>query len=220
MSSGCRALPVILLLVACGGACGGAGAPPRGPAYTPVASAEADTRCAPEQTRAKLTREQLLVAENLPEEGGNPVTAREQAARAVLAQGECEARLVLARPIRAPRLELYLTSLGAARQQLQIARNLLEEAARYGMPPWNATAMGRLGELLAAFAQAAQDGRPTDVDPADLAGPLDAIRGDARLAFEHALRLARGAPPGSPLHDERERACAGLRKLLPGARCD
>lgn len=214
MSSGYR----IALLVLCG--CSTVSGPPRGPQYTPVATPDAQTRCGAEQTLAKLAREQLLTAENLPEEGGNPVSAREAAAKATLAQGECEARLVLSRPIQGAHLELYLASLSAARDQLLIARNLFEECARYGMPPWNVTAMTRLGELLAAFAAAAEKGRPADVAAEDLAGPIQALRGDARIAFEQVFRLARGAPPGSEGATERDRACTGLRALVPGAPCD
>ena len=218
MSSGCR----VALLLLCGTTwgCAATSGPPRGPEYTPVATPDAQTRCGAEQTQAKLAREQLLTAENLPEEGGNPVSAREAAAKATLAQGECEARLVLSRPIQGARAELYLADLTAARDQLAIARNLYEESARYGMPPWNVAAMARLGEVLAAFATAAEKGRPNDISADDLAAPIEAVRGDARIAFEHAVRLGRGAPPGSEIATERDRACTGLRALLPGARCD
>jgi hypothetical protein len=164
----------VLALVA---ACGGSGALPAPPAYTPTASPEPNTACPAERAAGKQARERVLEHES-PE-------TREAVASAVFAQAECERRHFDARPPAGATEASLIESIRQVRLHYQDARNLYQEVGNYEALRWTVGARSRGGDLELGFADMLRAVRPPAdmTDPGERAGFLTEL-GDLAQAFD------------------------------------
>jgi hypothetical protein len=185
---------LLLAAVACGG--GGAG-PPAGPAYTPVGSPEAESACPTEWEAAKKAREDHLELSS--------ASTREAAARAVLAQADCERNVLASRRVAAGEHAAIIAALEELRAAHRDAGNLYREVIGYELASPAVAARVGLGKLHLAFAALlAATPTPTDMpDPgeqaawrAEIDGLVATFQSEARAAFaEAAAANPAGAEP-------------------------
>ena len=121
-------------------------------------SPEAASACPAEWREAKSAREALLDAG-----GAARQAASARAARAVMAQAECEEKRFEAHSIQVGSQASMAGELRAARRQYLGAATLYQEAAGYGDPVVAVGAYSRLADLHLAFARAL-DELPVPVD--------------------------------------------------------
>jgi hypothetical protein len=211
-----RAAALLYVVVA---ACRAPG-PPAGPAYTPVNSPEAQSSCPAEWQKAKKAREELI---GLAGTARQPAAAA--AARAVMAQAECEQRKFAAWHIEAGSQSIMAAELRGARRQYLSTRTLYEEAANYGDPVTSVGAWSRLADLHLTFVRML-DGLPVPVDVHDQAARADYRRQmrelmstfeiEATLAATRALDAAgRGAGGEAELGGWVRGSCEKLAVLDP-----
>jgi hypothetical protein len=187
----------------------------------PVNSPEARTGCPAEWKRAKKAREDLLGA-------GSRQTAARAAARAVLAQAECEHRRFASWRIDAGSQSLMASELRAARRQYLSTRTLYEEAARYGDAGSAVGAWARTADLHLAFVRKLDElPAPLDVhDPGarddyrrQMRELMAAFEVEAALAATRALEAAGSGAGATEPSDEIaswvQRSCEKLAVLDP-----
>jgi hypothetical protein len=184
-----------------------------------VNSPEAATECPAEWRAAKQAREMLIETTGMAR---GP--AGERAARAVMAQAECEHRRFAARRIQVGSQSNMAAELRALRRQYLSTATLYEEAAGYGDPVTAVGAWARLADLHLGFARAL-DELPTPVDVHDPRARADFRRQmrqlmstfeiEAALAATRALDAGRTAPAGGPLSAWLSGSCEKLAVLDP-----
>lgn len=136
-------------------------------------SPEARSSCPAEWKRAKQAREDLIGTA-----GAANQRAARGAARAVLAQAECEHRRFVSWRIDAGSQGMMATELRGARRYYLSTRTLYEEVTRYGDAASSVGAWARLADLHLAFA------RKLDQMPA----PVDVQASDARSDYRRQMR--------------------------------
>jgi hypothetical protein len=189
-----------------------------------VNSPEAATGCPDEWRAAKSAREQLIGTV-----GGARAPAAARAARAVMAQAECEQRGFAARRVQAGSQANMAAQLRALRQQYLGARTLYEEAAGYGDAAIAVGAWSRLADLHLGFAQLL-DELPAPVDVHDPRARADYRRQmrelmasfeiEAALAASRAVDAAERAPAGPELAAWVSGSCKKLAVLDPDGLAD
>jgi hypothetical protein len=155
-----RAVTRILLATLLTAACAGR-QPEPAPAYTPVASPEAPTSCPAEAAVAKRAREQALDDLNL--------RTGEAAAQAVYKQAECERQVFDKLPMSID----DLSTVTAAREQLETVRNLYDEVVNHGVPRWVVMGHAQAGNLYVAYAERLR-GLGNDPEIGSLAAVIEA----------------------------------------------
>ena len=175
--------------------------------------------CPGEWERAKQAREELI-----GRTGNARQPAAEHAARAVMAQAECEQRRFAAWQIEAGSQSIMAAELRGLRRHYLSTRTLYEEAARTVDGSVSVGAWARLADLHLGFARKL-DELPTPVDLHDAAGRADYRRQmrqlmstfevEAALAATRALDAADGGTEGGELAVWVRGSCEKLAVLDP-----
>jgi len=132
-----------------------------------VNSPETESACPTQWKQAKKAREELIGLT-----GGDRGAAARRAARAVMAQAECEQSRFTAWRIEAGSQNIMAAELRGVRRQYLSTRTLYEEAAGYGDPRIAIGAWARMADLHLGFARKL-DALPTPVDIHDAGGRAD-----------------------------------------------
>jgi hypothetical protein len=179
---------LVLVLAGCGAVAG----PPRGEAYTPTNAAEAATQCPKEAAAAKEAREAALGTD----------AAQDSAARAVLAQADCERKAFDRLVLDSPDPEAFKQEIAGARTQFYNVKTLLDEVVSSGIPDLVAGAHVRLGDLHAAYADklrrsdpgpaVAQDRQQWLEEVETVAAPVERA---AAKEYDAALEVMELGPP-------------------------
>jgi hypothetical protein len=197
-------------------ACGAAAGPPRGPAYEPANTPEAESRCPDPARAAKAAREAAL--------GEDDRTVRAAAAQAVFALGECERKVFDVVVVGGASPEDFRLSIALAKAQFHTVLNLYMEAVGYDIAEWAVAGYARAGDLHAAYAAKLRQANPgpdvaggeralwlAEVD--QVAAPID---DEAAGYWQKALDVVELGPPAfrnepavAPFVAS---ACAGLRR--------
>jgi len=150
-------------------ACSGGAGPPRGPAYEPVDSAEAESSCPEQWKAAKLGRERLL--------DDSSRTTRLDVAEKVLAQADCERGILALGDVAPGSHQAVLAQVRHIRVRFSSVSNLYGEVLLYDFPLLNVGARAGRGQLHALFALKLR-AMPT---------PLDVTEPQERSSFRHEL---------------------------------
>ncbi len=149
-------------------------------------SPESESACPAQWKQAKKAREELIGTT-----GGDRVPVARRAARAVMAQAECEQGRFTAWRIEAGSQSIMAAELRGVRRQYLSTRTLYEEAAGYGDRRIAIGAWSRMADLHLGFARKL-DALPTPVDIHDESG-REAYRREMRQlmsTFEIEAALA------------------------------
>jgi len=185
-----------------------------------VNSPEARSPCPAEWKRAKQAREDLI-----GRAGAARAPAAQRAARAVMAQAECEHRRFAGWRVDVGSQGIMAAELRGLRRAYLGARTLYEESAGYGDPAASVGAWARLADLNMAFATKL-DQLPTPVDVHDPGARADYRRQmrevmstfeiEAALAATRALDAAGpDASEGAQLASWVRASCEKLAVLDP-----
>lgn len=200
-SSFARLATCLCIAFACGSP-----APPAGPEYEPVHSAESETRCPDERAAAHAKRERWL--DDTSDE------LRASLSEAVLALAECETRVLEGATAPAGTADRILERIRDHREKVSGIVTLFSEVVGYGHPEFAGRANLRLGEMHLSFAAFVESiATPEGMEPAEAVTfrqELDESVATLRLRAVSAYRAA--SAPGMPV-PLRRRACQALVEL-------